>query len=763
LVFIQKSSDLKNAIRELQKEKFIAIDTEFIRTNTYYPIVSLIQLATSNKAFAIDLLADIDFSELKGLLVNPKIIKIFHSARQDLEAIFVKFKVLPSNIFDTQVAAQFLGYSNAPSYETLVKDFLGIQITKDLQFSDWLIRPLAAAQLDYAINDVKYLRQVYPILLEKLKEQKKLRWAEEEFKNITYQENNLEKVVIDQLKKFIYYKIDEGNLKKILLILKARESLARARNALRTRIINDRDILKVIDGETKFLRKIKNLDLSVNDPQDDLLIKKVLRYKKYNVLVKNDLYKQLKILLEQTSLEHNIAQSLIANSEDLLKVANNKRKNIKILSGWRKEIFGEKIMQVVENDSKTNKKVKSTNKTKVGIKISKSIKWFNQPGVIKLFQILGEENCRFVGGCVRDILCEKESEDIDIATTLLPEEVIRILSVNDIKVIPTGLKHGTVTALLDGRGFEITTLRKDVETDGRHAKIEFTNHWEEDANRRDFTINAMYLSIDGTLYDYCNGEQDLKNKLVKFIGDPEERIKEDYLRILRYFRFISYFGVEQIDNASIKACAKFSQNLDFISGERIRQEFFKIAKAKHFKQSLLSMFKSNILVNIGLEVADFKILDSYFYSTNPIINLAAIISNALDSHLSLLKIRNRWKLSNKEYDQLEFLLTEIEKDFDMNYQRKVYYAGKENYRLLLELLKVIGRVPKEQLKQLFVEVENWVIPKFPIVAKDLIDVNFTGPEIGKTLKLLESRWVDSNFALSKMQLMELVDEYKKRK
>ena len=169
-----------------------------------------------------------------------------------------------------------------------------------------------------------------------------------------------------------------------------------------------------------------------------------------------------------------------------------------------------------------------------------------------LFDIIGKDNLRFVGGCVRNSLLQKENTDIDLATVKKPQEVMNLLKNANIRVVDTGIKYGTVTAVIDGQAFEITTLRRDLKCDGRYAEVEFTDDWEEDASRRDFTINAMSCDLDGKLYDYFSGKEDLAAGLVRFVGDANERVEEDVLRILRFFRFNAYFAhdFDSLDKAS---------------------------------------------------------------------------------------------------------------------------------------------------------------------------------------------------------------------
>ena len=199
---------------------------------------------------------------------------------------------------------------------------------------------------------------------------------------------------------------------------------------------------------------------------------------------------------------------------------------------------------------------------------------------MKIFSLLNEkeDTARFVGGCVRDSIIGLKTNDIDIATKLNPEDVVKILGSESIKVIPTGIDHGTVSVFSKDFNFEITTLRSDISTDGRHAEVIFSDSWEEDSLRRDFTINSIYLKQNGELYDPHNGIQNLKDKKIIFIGNPDERINEDYLRILRFFRFNAFYGNNnlKLSSDSIKACIKNKNKIKKLSSERVQNEFFKI-------------------------------------------------------------------------------------------------------------------------------------------------------------------------------------------
>src|ERR1700722_18860956 len=207
-------------------------------------------------------------------------------------------------------------------------------------------------------------------------------------------------------------------------------------------------------------------------------------------------------------------------------------------------------------------------------------------------------SARFVGGAVRNALLRLEVDDIDIATPLVPDEVIRRLQSSGIKAVPTGIDHGTITAIVGSKFFEVTTLRRDVETDGRHAIVSFSDNWEEDASRRDFTVNAMYASPDGEVFDYFGGLADLAARRIRFIGDPVARIREDYLRILRLFRFHAWYGQGAMDEQGLGAATAERSGLRRLSGERIQKELLRLLAAKNPGPALQAMEKRGILEEI---------------------------------------------------------------------------------------------------------------------------------------------------------------------
>ncbi len=246
---------------------------------------------------------------------------------------------------------------------------------------------------------------------------------------------------------------------------------------------------------------------------------------------------------------------------------------------------------------------------------------------------IGEESkVRFVGGCVRKSLCGEHIDDIDLATSLEPNEVKKKLDKNDVKVMDTGISYGTVTAIVNKKKFEITTLRKDVSTDGRHARVEFTRNWEQDASRRDFTINAIYADLDGRILDPLNGALDLQNGRINFIGSPEERIQEDYLRILRYFRFFAQYSETNCDQNTIQSIKKNIDGINKISKERIFDELKKILSLKN----VYNLFKNNQSKEIILNIfPEFKYPERLDKISNLDQNLREKYDNFFDFSIAL--------------------------------------------------------------------------------------------------------------------------------
>ena len=346
---------------------------------------------------------------------------------------------------------------------------------------------------------------------------------------------------------------------------------------------------------------------------------------------------------------------------------------------------------------------------------------------------------RIVGGAVRDIALGKQPKDIDLATNATPQEMIKILDTAKIKHKPTGIEHGTITAILDGEPFEITTLRADVATDGRRAEVEFVRSWEEDAKRRDLTYNAMSMDLDGKIYDYFGGMNDLQNRVSMFVGDPVERIKEDYLRILRYFRFQSKLKKPTWDKDTIQAIKETGKGLRDISVERIWQEISKLLISPSASESLFYMDKTGVNKIIGLSAKNIKRLNEVDIDKNPIIALGLLVDD--------ISIANKWKLSNAESAELEFYTSNKSKKFNKEQIENLLVDG-TNKKLLINLLKIQGQ------DAFIKDVEKFTMPIFPITGQDLIAKGMkTGPGLGQTLSMLKGLWKNSRFKLTKNDLL----------
>tara|TARA_B100001123_G_scaffold450656_1_gene622781 strand:+ start:2009 stop:3295 length:1287 start_codon:yes stop_codon:yes gene_type:complete len=381
-----------------------------------------------------------------------------------------------------------------------------------------------------------------------------------------------------------------------------------------------------------------------------------------------------------------------------------------------------------------------------------------------------ESKVRFVGGCVRKVLCGENIDDIDLATSLEPREVIKKLNKEDIKVIETGISHGTVTAILNKKKFEITTLRKDVSTDGRHANVEFTLNWKQDATRRDFTINAIYADIEGRIFDPFNGISDLHNGKVEFIGSPEERIQEDYLRILRYFRFFTQYSKTDYDQNTIRSIKKYINGLNKISNERIFDELKKILKLKNVQDIFAQDTSREIIINIFPQFKFYERLKT-INSLNPnlrkkynnYIILALLIidqSNDYEYFCHKYKISNiikgRFKNISKNFENLK------SKKFysEENIKKIIYLTNKDNViDLLLFSLCENKKMKNLNIEKLIDYASTCKIPKFPISGDYLKTQGYkAGQELGKKLKSLEEEWIENNFVMDK-KLLNKINKY----
>lgn len=392
--------------------------------------------------------------------------------------------------------------------------------------------------------------------------------------------------------------------------------------------------------------------------------------------------------------------------------------------------------------------------------------WLEWGQTRKLIAAFGEEayKFRFVGGAVRDHLLGIKSKDVDLATSMHPDLVMKMLRKAGITVVPTGIKHGTVTAIIDGRNFEITTLRHDTACDGRHAEVKFTDDWSEDAARRDFTMNALYLTVDGELFDYCFGLSDVKAGKVRFIGDATVRIREDYLRILRFFRFYAYYGKVAPDAKTLSACKALAVKIISLSGERIQAEMLKLLSADDPSVAIKLMRENGILE----QICGFTCKRVFIHGVgiNDItIRLALLIMRAEINPTDALKIlAERWKLPNNLKQAILTLIThtpDISPAIDTARQKQLIrrlgaetFSALPHLKMLLEPVKDYGASYNTMLKL----AASWRPPLMPVTGNDLIAAGITpGQKLGAQLYELEKIWEESNYKLNKQELLKFLE------
>lgn len=382
--------------------------------------------------------------------------------------------------------------------------------------------------------------------------------------------------------------------------------------------------------------------------------------------------------------------------------------------------------------------------------------------IVEIFKNHGAQ-LRLVGGVVRDSMLGVNSADIDLATDLLPQQVMDLLQSHGIKTIPTGIKFGTVTAIVKKESFEITTLRLDIESDGRHAKVKYSKDFKEDAARRDFTINALsYCPVNHVIYDYFSGLEDLENREVKFIGTPEERIREDYLRILRFFRFSCRFAKE-IDQPGLQACVKYKDQLSTLSKERIKSEFDLFLPLTGSSKILAIMSEHGILKsalpNAVYEQTEhlkaIKIAEKFQTKLALPIIYALLFKN--DKNLSLNSLLDL-KFSRAEARVILNLIA-LEKNIDDKEELLIHlkelWLDDESYALYFLYASLIAS-NESVIYDLYEQLQLLKKPTFPIDGTVLMELGYKGKELGKILSLNKKAWIKSNFALNRDQLINLI-------
>jgi poly(A) polymerase len=399
--------------------------------------------------------------------------------------------------------------------------------------------------------------------------------------------------------------------------------------------------------------------------------------------------------------------------------------------------------------------------------ISDRAPWLEAAETQAVFKALGAQGhiARAVGGSVRNTLLGRPVGDVDLASDAEPETVMELAKAAGLKAVATGLDHGTVTVISGHRPFEVTTLRTDVETFGRHANVSFTDDWEADARRRDFTINALYADADGTLYDPLDGLTDIEAHRVRFIGDPDARIAEDYLRILRFFRFVAELDSPELDRDGLAACVRQHGGLDQLSAERVHSELARLLVADAALRALAAMYDHGLLVALLGSVCHLPRLERLIAieeqvggERNAMARLAAL---ALMTGEDAERLTARFKLSGAERSMLVNAgkYREIDAGLDeSDARRQLYRLGGDAWRhAVLQAWASDGALPQSQTwRALFDLPDRWEIPEFPLQGADILALGLeAGPRVGEVLKTLETQWMDDDFRKDRDDLLEM--------
>ncbi len=393
--------------------------------------------------------------------------------------------------------------------------------------------------------------------------------------------------------------------------------------------------------------------------------------------------------------------------------------------------------------------------------------WMTSPAVRRVMDALNgaRPDCaRFVGGCVRNALLGEPVADVDIATQLVPELVQKVMIAAKIAVHPTGIEHGTLTVVADHRPFEVTSLRQDIETDGRHATVAFTDDWALDAQRRDFRMNALYASADGKLHDPTGGGlDDIVNRRIIFVGDPETRIREDCLRILRFFRFQAWYGRAVPDPAGLAACARLRSGLEGISSERIWIETRKLLSAPQPLAALEAMDDSGVLDQLFIEAKGLRLFGKLInlemregLAPDPMVRFLALFwKDAAAVH----EVANRLKMSNVERHRLNWAVQDETPLWGglaaQEVRAALYRAGEQTIRDRLMLEWASDGSP--DWSEVLAIGKTWRRPIMPVTGAELLKLGLSeGPTIGESLRKLETAWIESDFQLDSNALLALL-------
>lgn len=398
-------------------------------------------------------------------------------------------------------------------------------------------------------------------------------------------------------------------------------------------------------------------------------------------------------------------------------------------------------------------------------------RWLSDAELQKLLAVLSSdgEEARIAGGAVRNTLLGQPVTDIDIATTNLPDETIARAGAATFKTVPTGKDHGTITVIAGGKPYEVTTLRSDVETDGRRARVLFGRDWKRDAERRDFTINALYADADGRVVDLVGGLDDLDTRTLRFIGDAEQRIREDYLRILRFFRFFAWYGDGRPDADGIKACARLKEGMDMLSAERVWAELKKLLSAPDPSRALLWMRQTGVLTQVAPETEGWGIdflpglVDaeaSRDWKPDPLLRLEAIVP---PDAVCMAAMAGRLRLSKAETERLKSWAETPLPSADTSEAElaRIAYRGKpaaiaDRMRLALAAASAKSdNATAKRYDRLLKFLKSWKKPTLPVSGNDLLAAGLMpGKELGAVLNSLEDEWIDSNFSLHRDALLK---------
>jgi poly(A) polymerase len=384
--------------------------------------------------------------------------------------------------------------------------------------------------------------------------------------------------------------------------------------------------------------------------------------------------------------------------------------------------------------------------------------WLRRPETQAVFAALAARGfpARAVGGAVRNALMGEPVSDVDIATPARPEQVMAAAAAAGLDAVPTGIAHGTVTVIAGGRPYEVTTLRKDVETHGRHATVAFTDDWAEDAGRRDFTLNALYCSAEGEVFDPLGGYPDLAARRVRFIGDPVARIREDYLRILRFFRLTAAYGEGPPDPAGLAACVRERAGLAILSAERVRQELLRLLAARRGPELVAVMLDYGIVTQVlgaaprPTLLARLAALEAKLGGADPVLRLAALAVEVPDD---AERLKDRFRLSNDEAEALARAGTRLP-DIgpgapELDAKAFLYREGAKAFRerLLLAWARSGAPPASEPWRRRLSLPERWQPPRLPLGGADVLALGVpAGPRVGEVLRALEAWWIAGDFA-----------------